>query len=303
LRLPDAGEETALASNREKKCRSITRTVLYDSLVTFMSAKKPPPVLYRAAQKLDDAQHFSKQRANFAYATGHEIGPEPVEATLQIRDIRRQKDLRQRLTFILRKRVLLTFEEILKLQATDLGEQENALVSTIQASKVFATLQEQERISVDVPAASLNSTNRSAALGVEDATPRILLYLGPRGNQDFEWPAAPSFLARCHNNTNPQVPPMLPLLSSASLQAFPVFPIGFMLDANQLDNLYEVLKRYSVFSAEVLDSISRKTDEARFVMLKPGSENQTVAFERFVRNIWRLWRYGGGRRWLETKER
>jgi hypothetical protein len=300
LSLPEPREDITPTSTQEKLSRSTSRTILYDNLLDFIGAKKSHPLLFRSHQKFADAQHFRKQRASFADATGQELGPEPVEATLNMRDILLQKDIRQRLGFILRKRVLRTFEEILKLQAS-LSDQGIAMVSTIRARKVFEILEEQQRMDADVPSPALSSTDANGALVCQDATPRILLYLGPRSNHDSETPAALSFLTQCNDNTNPQVPLMLPSLSAASSQAFPVFPIDCMLDENQLDNFLEALERYSVFSAEMIDTISRRPNEAHFIMFKAGTENQSMAFERFARDIWRLWRYGGGRRWLETE--
>lgn len=95
------------------------------------------------------------------------------------------------------------------------------------------------------------------------------------------------------------IPPLLQLVQGQRPRQFPVFPVRAMLGEKEYESVLKLMLDHGYFALEQKGALDSEGSD-HFIMLKAGAENDLM--ENLVRGLWRLWRWGGGRRWMNTSE-
>ena len=302
------------------------RILLYDNLINLFSLTTLRQFRSRVnttvrllprlwLDRFEQARHYDRNREAFEKLTGEkDTSPPTIEATLDLNKLQWQTDIGERLLSILRARIISAFKRIAMLNAQD-KKRKLRHMSAIPMSRVRDLLYHNGSISVHVndhenatsfqlPSEDASSTDDAtktyskypqdfvvdeAGVQVERAlAPRFFLYLGPRG--------APGIAEFVKPDRQGMIPPLLPSLVEKIAQRFPIFPIRAMLGEEFYSELLEQLKIHGHLQADKLETLNTSRGD-HLLMLKPSAGNDFI--EGLLRAVWRLWRYGGGRRWMD----
>ena len=301
------------------------RVLLYDNLINLFSLTKLRhsggrvnttvrllPKMW--LERFEQARHYERNREAFERLTGEkDLSPPTVEATLDLNRLQWQTDIGERLLDILRKRILVAIERTAMLNAQD-ERRKRRHVAAIPMAKVIALLPSSQYDTLDlndhrdIPSHGLLSDDTSRScdpvepkvrspgdsiiqgneVAVDHAlAPRFFLYLGPLNSPGLE------------EMTNPErqamIPPLLRSPVNRRNQRFPVFPIRAMLGEKFYTDLLELVEIHGYLQAEKLEALD-VAGRDYVLMLKASARNEYI--EGLLRAVWRLWRYGGGRRWM-----
>lgn len=301
------------------------RILLYDnllnlfSLTTLRSRRKRVNVAARLIprawlERLEEARQYERNRTVFETLTGdNDPTPPSVEATLEIAKLRWQIDIGERLAEILRKRVMFACERAAMVYAEPKKRKTRhvAIVPMARVRGTFNTTSNLAGGSEDMTAFpdDPNSENSSRNIQLDSRTqpdastkgdelparhtqlaPRIFLYLGPNASSNLTTFTNP--------DRDAMIPPLLRSWVTGRSQRFPIFPIRAMLEEESYQDLLQLLCRYQFLKQDEVAGLDTEGSD-HLLMLKPAATNDFI--EGLLRAVWRLWRYGGGRRWMEPE--
>ena len=267
-------------------------------------------------RRFEEARQYERSRETFEKLTGEkDSNPPPLEATFDLNNLRWQTDIGERLLGILRRRVIVAFE-----RGAMLNAQGNRIrlrhVSPIPMAKLKPFLQPQPIIpeadaltdtafdgalphDARIPAQLSRSTQSyeqphtpsDEHTAERTLVPRLFLYLGPNDSSRLTELTSP--------HVNAMIPPLLPSPDEGGFQRFPVFPIRAMLGEESYREMLQLLKKHDYLEADKLDTLDAEGGD-HLLMLKSPARNEFI--EGLLRAVWRLWRYGGGRRWMNPSD-
>ena len=323
--LDTASYQEIPSTSRQPGTTPAVRILPYDNLINLFSLTTLRHVSKRVnttirllprlwLDRFEQARHYERNREAFEKLTGEKgPGPPTVEATLDLNKLQWQTDIGERLLKILRTRIISAFKRTAMLNAQD-KKRRLRHVSAIPISKVRGLLHLNGSISIhlhdhedttshDLPFEDASSpdnvikthmksppdsvTDNAGVLVERALAPRFFLYLGPRSAPGLDDVVNPDHQA--------MIPPLLPSLVQGRAQRFPIFPIRAMLGEEFYTEMLELLEIHGHFQAEKLATLDTEGGDY-LLMLKPSASNEFI--EGLLRAVWRLWRYGGGRRWL-----
>ena len=302
------------------------RILMYDNLINLFSltasrrgskrvntAARLIPKLWKI--RFEEARSFESNRRSFESLTGTKaLEPPTTEATFDLKKVRWQTDIGNRLLDILRKRVLVACERAARKHAQPKMERRR-LVSVIPMARVTElrktvsmernasqdddTLPSGQTSSESVPQLDYlklwnvdphdPSTHEGKRPVETTLAPRLFLYLGPNKSTN---------LTHLTNTRNAMIPPLLRSLVQGKSQRFPVFPIRAMLGEKSYQDLLNLLCRYDYLEPDILAALDTEGGD-QLLMLKPSARNEFI--EGLLRAVWRLWRFGGGKRWMDPE--
>lgn len=315
--LKDSSSEGELLSHPPSKSKSHSdslrpalRLLLYDNLInlsTLFTLRKGkgssaagrflPKHLIRESEQ---ARQYERSRKTFETLTGtQDSTPSTDTATLDLSNVQWQNDIGLRILEILRKRVVIAFDRIVSRQrrkrllrmsavpmsrAVGMNCPASGMASQGLHDTTDATSTGQES---DSPPSGSRVTNCEQSESTHPLPPKVYLHLGPLKSTSLD-------LLTDHARTI-MVPPLVSSITEPRSQHFPVFPLRAMLGEKHYQDLLAPVRRYQYLRSDPLNSIDLDKEEY-LLMLKHRA--QTEHLEVFVRAIWRLWRWGGGRRWM-----
>lgn len=316
------------STSRQPGTTPAVRILPYDNLINLFSLTTLRHVSKRVnttirllprlwLDRFEQARHYERNREAFEKLTGErDTSPPTVEATLDLNRLQWQTDIGERLMDILRKRVIAALGRVAILNA----ETKKCRLRHISAISMTKTKQlldpnpsfeissddhndtSQPRLlsygTSSTPDATEPVTSPNAVpitqgreVAVDHAlTPRFFLYLGPRDSSGLEEMANPERQA--------MIPPLLRSPVKGRSQRFPVFPIRAMLGEEYYASMLELLEGDGHLQVQEVNDLDTEGGDY-LLMLKPSARNEFI--EGLLREVWRLWRYGGGRRWMDPE--
>ena len=267
-------------------------------------------------ERIGRAQHYESNRKEVEKATGiKDPMPESLEATITPRNLKWQPDIGDRLLDILRRRVIISIRRIMEHATSSPRKVKQRSVTAVPQvldviknggdwASVVGELSktELETPATDEDAFPVDIFPAERAAPSPYIMPRMLLYFcDPTSSSLSNLPTPPvpgrmSTVEKDESENASQKPiPLLPPLIPATAKAFqdgrhtPVFPVHALLDTERYMELLQALKPYdSLFSSESAEQV---------ISVRAVADYSDVLFTE----IWRLWRYVGGRKCLLSK--
>ena len=291
-------------------------------------------------ERIGRAHHFENRRKEIENATGvKDFRDEPMmEATIGSTNLKWQPDIEDRLLDILRRRVLISVSKVLKVATSCPNKVKRRFVTA--SPKLLDVLKnggawksvvgESAMNQVEKPAHD-DSTSTGNVLEDDDAfsshffpdipaeprdesaarssacqyvPPRVLLHLSPDhlNSSLINLPTPPILGSRstldkdesedASQKSIPLLPPLLAVSPKAVQEAqyTPVFPLHAMLGGQRYKELLEAMRP--------CESLFQSDETEQLVAIRASASYSDVLFTE----IWRLWRYVGGRKCMQEPE-